>query len=117
MTFTFGLAKYSTTDIGPDEGLIKLYFKSQINVRKSMLSYDFAAFVADIGGYLGLLLGISLLDATRVVKKIFSFYWQWIQTKVKQQNLPKITEANISRSTLKINTKTFDVYTINRNLK
>ena len=120
LTFSFGLPKYSDVDIAKDEGFIKLYFKSQINVRNSMLSYDIETFVADIGGYLGLLLGFSLLDVTRVIKQIFSYYWDIIQSKVKQQSLQRSSDLDktaISTSTLKINKKTYSVYTINKNLK
>ena len=118
MTFTFGLPKNSTVGIGPDEGLVKLYFKSQINVRRSNLDYDLLDFVADIGGYLGLLLGFSLLDITSILKKAFVYYWQVIQARVKKdQILPIISEKKkpmeeLTKSSLKINKKTYSVYTV-----
>lgn len=52
------------------EAYIKLYFKQQINSRKSTYSYEGDSVIADIGGYLGLLLGFSLLDITMVIEKI-----------------------------------------------
>ena len=118
MTFTFGLPKNSTVGIGPDQGLIKLYFKSQINVRRSNLDYSILEFVADIGGYLGLLLGFSLLDITSVLKQAFVYYWQVIQARVKKdQILPIISEKKkpveeLTKSSLKINKKTYSVYTV-----
>ena len=39
-------------------------------IQKSIYSYDFVSMIAEIGGYTGLLLGISVLD----ISKIFSNY-------------------------------------------
>ena len=44
--------------------LIKLYFKSHVKVKSMIMYYDFAVMVADIGGYIGLFLGMSLVDLT-----------------------------------------------------
>ena len=47
---------------------LTLYFKTSIPVRKSHLAYPRSSLFAEIGGYTGLLLGVSLLDVTKVVK-------------------------------------------------
>ena len=121
MTFTFGLPKNSTIGIGPNEGKIKLYFKSQVNVRRSNLSYEFLTFVADIGGYLGLLLGFSVLDVTNILKQICVYYWRIFQDKVtkeqilqKSLNIEKKKSAvdELAKSTMRINKRTYSVYTI-----
>lgn len=55
-------------EITPKIGLAiaDMTFHSNIEVAKSQLAYTQGSLVADIGGYLGLLLGVSLMDITRV---------------------------------------------------
>mgnify|MGYP002043244548 FL=1 len=48
-----------------------MYFKSQINVRKNVVSYDEVNLLAEIGGYIGLLLGFSLLDIAKLFRSLF----------------------------------------------
>ena len=54
---------------------ITLYFKTSVVVRESHLAYDVGSLLAEIGGYTGLLLGISLLDFA----KIFKIFLEGIQ--------------------------------------
>ena len=75
MEISFGIPVVSNIDANSDEAFVKLYFKNQINVRNSVYSYSISSLVADIGGYLGLLLGFSLLDISGIViKKSYSSY-------------------------------------------
>ena len=39
---------------------IKLYFKTAIKVKHTVLDYDFITLVAELGGYTGLLIGLSV---------------------------------------------------------
>ena len=65
--------KYKRKDLS----YVKLYFKQQIITRKSLPSYTMLSVIADVGGYLGLLLGFSLLDLSWVIKKIiFCIFWK-----------------------------------------
>ena len=57
MGIVFGIPIVSKIDVDPDQAYMKLYFKNQINVRSSVYSYSLSSLIADIGGYLGLLLG------------------------------------------------------------
>ena len=57
-------------------GFITLYFKTTIAVRESHLKYESATLFAEIGGYTGLLLGVSVFDFS----KIFSYFCEKIQT-------------------------------------
>ena len=77
MGINFGIPIVSTIDINPDQAYLKLYFKNQINVRRSVSSYSISSLVADIGGYLGLLLGFSLLDLSMIIKNndYLSYFW------------------------------------------
>ena len=61
MTITFGFPIYDH-NYAPDKGRVVIYFKTNINVRKNIVFYDQVHMLAEIGGYIGLLLGLSLLD-------------------------------------------------------
>ena len=52
----------------------KFYFKTTTQVRKSKPAYDTVTLVAEFGGYLGLCLGVSLLDLSKVVKRLLIDY-------------------------------------------
>lgn len=47
-------------------GFITLWFKTSIAVRESQLKYDGASLFAEIGGYTGLLLGVSVFDFAKI---------------------------------------------------
>jgi len=51
----------------PDEAYVKLYPLSVVKVQTSYWSYSIISLLAEVGGYLGLLLGMSLLDITKVI--------------------------------------------------
>ena len=57
----------------PKQSTMKMYFKKMIQVRRSYLAYSIISMFAEIGGYLGLLLGYSLLDLTNILNKIFNW--------------------------------------------
>lgn len=73
MGIIFGYPVLDLTD--PNETLVKLYFKSHVNVRKNVLAYSTTNLWAEVGGYIGLLLGFSLLDLTKVLKGLFGSPW------------------------------------------
>ena len=53
---------------GPDnQAYIKLYIKSTAKVKKMVYDYTVLSLIAEIGGYTGLLLGVSVLNLTSVV--------------------------------------------------
>ena len=78
MGINFGIPIRSTLDIGKNEAYMKLYFKNLVNVRTSIYSYSISSLIADIGGYLGLLLGFSVLDLTHLFKTQF-FVPSWMK--------------------------------------
>ena len=67
----FGIPIKSKND--PDEAYIKFYFKTQINVRVSHLAYTGLSLFGELGGYVGLLLGISCMDFTTLIHKIIQY--------------------------------------------
>ena len=73
----FGFPSERKIDIGIKQDRIRqnktyVHFKifPTAQIQKSIYSYDFVSMIAEIGGYTGLLLGISVLD----ISKIFNNY-------------------------------------------
>ena len=62
---------------GPkNEAYIKFYFLNIIKVQKSVWSYPVVTLLADVGGYMGALLGMSLLDLNKVFNWLYNLYLQ-----------------------------------------
>ena len=71
MTVTFA-GFDSTADNGNEnETYVKFYMKEQIQVKTSHLSYSKVSFLAEVGGYIGLLLGVSLMDFALLIDRMF----------------------------------------------
>ena len=71
MRIHFGFPVYG---IAPkDEAFVKLYFKNQINVSNSRLSYDELSFFAEVAAYFGIFLGFALLDLHYLIKRTYLF--------------------------------------------
>ncbi len=49
---------------------IKIYVKSTVKVNRTVLDYTWVSMLAEIGGYTGLLLGISVVDITSFVDRL-----------------------------------------------
>ena len=58
----------------PDEAFAELYLHHVIKVQTSFWSYSIISLLAEVGGYVGLLLGMSLLDVKKVIQWLFTFY-------------------------------------------
>ena len=54
-------------------GHIKIYLKSTVKIKRTVLDYTFLSLVAEVGGYVGLLLGISVV---KLVTNMNSFCTQ-----------------------------------------
>ena len=53
------------------EGYIKYEFRRKIVVESSQLNYTQLTLLAELGGYMGLLLGVSLLDISSIFNSLF----------------------------------------------
>ena len=47
-----------------NEAFIKVYIKSDMRVKSLILYYDLTTLMAEVGGLVGMFLGVSLLDLT-----------------------------------------------------
>ena len=75
----FGFPSERKIDIGIKQDRIRqnktyVHFKifPTAQIQKSIYSYDFVSMIAEIGGYTGLLLGISVLDISRILNNYLS---------------------------------------------
>ena len=68
MDINFGYPIIDTTNI--DVAYVKVYFRMAVNIHKNILAYSTLSFLAEVGGYIGLLLGFSLLDLSKVIKNL-----------------------------------------------
>ena len=64
MDVSFG---YPSIYDNEDDSYLTFYFEKSIPVRESHLAYPQSSLFAEIGGYMGLLLGFSILDFAKVV--------------------------------------------------
>ena len=66
---TLGLPKMDDTDNDMSEAYTRLYPKAQIKMKTTVLYYDFTTLAAEIGGYAGICLGVSLVDIVRTINQ------------------------------------------------
>ena len=66
---------------------LKMYFKSNIVIKRGQIAYPTESLLAEMGGYLGLFLGYSMMDIHGFFKKICTTYF-------KTQKLSKIVKPN-----------------------
>ena len=81
-----GLPDKSENNIGNQpnhEAFVRLYMNSELRVKSIVMYYDFTALAADIGGYIGMFLGISLVDFTvRCNTVLFKYITQKLKQKM-----------------------------------
>jgi len=66
--FVLGLAFISPYE-DEERGYIKMYFKNRTKRKRTHLDYTLRTMVAEIGGYTGLLLGVSIVHVTSLLDK------------------------------------------------
>ena len=60
--FNLGAIDRSTNDHPKNEAFVRLYLRREIVLKKMVIYYDKTTFAADIGGYVGMFLGVSVID-------------------------------------------------------
>ena len=63
----FGIPLIDDFENPENEAYIKFYMKAKIKVKSMVLYYDFTTLVAEVGGYIGMFLGMSLIDITILI--------------------------------------------------
>lgn len=53
---------------------MKLYVKSTVKMKRTVLDYTWVSMLAEIGGYTGLLLGISVVNVTNYLDRFFRLF-------------------------------------------
>ena len=64
----------------PDQGYLYLKFQRFIKVSRSRYAYTWLELLAEVGGYVGLFLGVSLNQTLPILKKMF-YFLQFLKTK------------------------------------
>lgn len=62
---------FVSIDENQDTFKIKIYLKTTTKVKKTVPDYPVLTMIAEIGGYTGLLLGISIVNLTSLIDKMF----------------------------------------------
>ena len=57
-----GLPDVDDTDNSMDEAYIRLYLKTKMKIKSTIVHYDVTTLTAEIGGYVGMFLGVSFMD-------------------------------------------------------
>ena len=57
-----GTIDKSTNDCSKNEAFARLYMHREIEIEKIVIYYDSVTFAAEIGGYIGMFLGVSVID-------------------------------------------------------
>ena len=73
MTIIYTVSDVDLHDGNEDEAYVKIYFKNHIKVSKSIIGYTEISLMAELGGYIGVLLGISLMDITSILNHLIDY--------------------------------------------
>ena len=67
------------------EAYIRLYMKSNVKVKSMIIYYDFSTLAAEIGGYIGMFIGMSLMDFTiKCTAALFKAYTKKLKRKYQE---------------------------------
>ena len=66
----------------PGISFLRMYFGIRIVVRRSVLDFTWLSMIAEIGGYVGLLLGIAVVDIAFALDRVWR-PWAWFKRQVK----------------------------------
>ena len=89
MDINFGYPIIDTTNI--EEAYVKLYFKMAVNIHRNILAYSTLSFLAEVG----LLLGFSLLDLSKVLQNVSPSIKKKKVKRRKSRVKPKENSTNI----------------------
>ena len=73
-----------------DVGWIVFYFRKDVKFSKEYYIYSIDIMVAEIGGYMGLLLGISLFDLSLFIDYILDSYYNNNEIIPSEENTTKL---------------------------
>ena len=62
---------FTSSHSNDEEAYFKIYLKTAVKVKKTVLDYDYLTMIGEFGGYTGLLLGISLVDILIRLNRFF----------------------------------------------
>ena len=74
MDIDFGVLFDDAIRNDDEKSFLRIYFKSNIKFQQTIYDYTLLSLLAEIGGYTGLLLGISVANITTVIEKMFQWF-------------------------------------------
>ncbi len=89
MEMAFGHGKISLDN---KKHQLKIYFPSQIKFQQSRYTYNIINFLGEIGGYVGLLLGVSVLNLDPVLDKFLRMFKLKRIARPRRSRVKKITK-------------------------
>ena len=66
-----GLPDIDEDDNDKNEAYVQFYLKAKIKVKSMFIYYDFTSCAAEIGGFIGMFLGVSLIDIASMLNSAF----------------------------------------------
>ena len=69
---------------GTKSNLVFLYFPKQVILSEESIVYEFRELISEVGGYIGMLLGISFLDLAQAMS-------EFLEIKIEQLMMTKVT--------------------------
>ena len=92
MNIFMGLPSIDSRPTNPSkQAYIKLYMKSSVKVKSVIMYYDRSTFAAEIGGYVGMLMGMSVMDFTMMCNTVL---FKFVTTKLNQKYQPTMPFVN-----------------------
>ena len=73
MEVNFGVL-FSDNDRNDEKSYMKIYLKSSVKFQQTIYDYTLLSLLAEVGGYMGLLLGVSLADITILFKRSKQYF-------------------------------------------
>ena len=65
---------FSDNDRTDEKSYLKIYLKSSVKFQQTIYDYTLLSLLAEVGGYMGLLLGVSLADITILFKRSKQYF-------------------------------------------
>ena len=65
---------FSDNDRNDEKSYMKIYLKSSVKFQQTIYDYTLLSLLAEVGGYMGLLLGVSLADITILFKRSKQYF-------------------------------------------
>lgn len=74
------ISEFSGYDYSLEASRLSISFKEKITISQDQYSYTWLNFLAEVGGYIGLFLGMSLFHAADLVDFLIRKIWMFVRS-------------------------------------